>query len=233
MKRLVLSFGAAAVLAAFSATVCADWYENFDSYEAGSGLHGQGGWHGWQGDPGADAYVTDLMALSDPNSVEITLGSDIVHEYEGYTSGQWVYTAWQYIPDDFVGESYFILLNTYDDGAGAYNWSTQVRFDDEGYVESEFETAQLPLITGEWVELRVEIDLDADVQDIYYGGDLLSSKSWTDGVSGGGAVNIGAVDLFANGASPVYYDDMSLVPAPGVLVLLGGAGLLGARRRRR
>jgi hypothetical protein len=232
MKRLVLSFGAAAVLAAFSATASADWYENFDSYEAGSGLHGQGGWHGWQGDPQWDAYVTDIMALSDPNSLEVTLNSDMVHEYEGYTSGQWTYTAWQYIPEDFVGESYFILLNTYDDNAGSYNWSTQVRFDDEGFVESEFEGAQLGLILGEWVELRVEIDLDADVQDIYYGGDLLSSKSWTDGVSGGGAVNIGAVDLFANGASPIYYDNLSLVPAPGVLALFG-AGLLGARRRRR
>jgi MYXO-CTERM domain-containing protein len=80
--------------------------------------------------------------------------------------------------------------------------------------------------------VRFEIDLDADVQDIYYDGNLLSSKSWTDGVSGGGALNIGAVDIFANGASPIYWDDMSLVPTPGALALLG-AGLLGARRRRR
>ena len=231
MKRIVLSLGAAAVLAVFSATVCADWVENFDSYQVGSGLHGQGGWLGWEGDPTWDAYVTDLYARSDPNSLESTLNTDIVQEFEGYTSGQWTFTAWQYVPDDFVGQSYCILLNTY--GVGIHNWSTQIRFDSSmGAVVSEFEEIQLPLITGQWVELRVEIDLDADVQDIYYGGDLLSSKSWTDGVSGGGAVNIGAVDIFANGASPVYWDDMSLLPAPGALALIGFAGLLGVRRRR-
>jgi hypothetical protein len=230
MKGLVLSFGAAAVLAAFSVTASANWYEDFDSYQTGSGLHGQGGWAGWEGDPQWDAYVTDLYARSAPNSLESTLNTDIVQEFEGYTSGQWTFTAWQYIPENFVGESYFILLNTY--GIGVHNWSTQIRFDDEGFVESEFEGNQLGLIYEQWVEVRVEIDLDADVQDIYYGGQLLSSKSWTEGVSGGGAVNIGAVDIFANGASPIYWDDMSLVPAPGVLALLG-AGLLGARRRRR
>jgi len=230
MKRIVLSLGAAAVLAVFSATVCADWVENFDSYQVGSGLHGQGGWLGWEGDPTWDGYITDLYAHSDPNSLESTLNTDIVHEFEGYTSGQWTFTAWQYVPDDFVGQSYFILLNTY--GVGIHNWSTQIMFDSAGFVQSQFENAELPLITGQWVELRVEIDLDADVQTIYYGGTQLVSKSWTDGVSGGGAVNIGAVDIFANGASPVYWDDLSLLPAPGALALIGFAGLLGVRRRR-
>jgi hypothetical protein len=230
MRKLVLAFGAAAVLA-LPALVCADWYDDFDSYVAGSGLHGQGGWLGWGGDPTWDAYVSDLFSLSSPNSVEITGNSDIVHEYSGYTTGQWTYTAWQYIPTCFEGLSYFILLNTY---GAVNNWSTQVGFDSTtGMVESEFEGNTLPLIYDQWVELRVEIDLDLDTQDIFYGGTLLSSKSWTDGVSGGGALNIGAVDLFANGASPIYYDSMSLVPAPGVLALLGCAGLFGITRRRR
>ena len=68
------------------------------------------------------------------------------------------------------------------------------------------------LITGQWVELRVEIDLDADTQTVFYNNQMLYTGSWTDGQSGGGALNIGAVDLFANGASVVYYDDMVLEP---------------------
>ena len=35
---------------------------------------------------------------------------------------------------------------------------------------------------------------------------------WTGEVSGGGISNIAAVDLFANHASSIYYDDISLPP---------------------
>jgi hypothetical protein len=79
-----------------------------------------------------------------------------------------------------------------------------------GVIESEFEGEQIFLVFDEWVEIKVQIDFDADLQSIYYDGSLLSEKSWTEGVSGGGALNLEAVDLFANGASPVYYDDFVL-----------------------
>jgi uncharacterized repeat protein (TIGR01451 family) len=68
----------------------------------------------------------------------------------------------------------------------------------------------LPLIKGQWVEIRVEIDLTNDTQSFYYGNTLLFTGSWTGGMSGGGVLNIANVDLFANGASVVYYDDISL-----------------------
>jgi hypothetical protein len=229
--RTFLLFGAAVVLVCLPATAIGQWSEDFDSYADGSSMHGQGGWKGWGNDPTWTAYVTSAQSLSSPQSVDISLNSDLVHEYAGYTTGQWVYTAWQYIPENFSGQSYFILLNTYSD-SGTNNWSTQVRFDSGlGIVESEFDYSQLPLITGRWVELRNEIDLDADSQSIYYDGQLLVTKSWTAGVSGNGALNIGAVDLFANGASTVYYDDISLVPEPASCLLLALAAALGLRRR--
>jgi hypothetical protein len=192
------------------------WSDNFDSYPIGTLLHGVGGWKGWANDPNAAAYTTDAQARSAPASVDIVGPADLVHEYSGATSGQWVYTAWQYVPGDMTGLSYFILLNAYDDAGVTNNWSTQVSFDGtNGTVISEFEGAQLPLVTDQWVEFRVEINLDTDWQTIFYDGQILSQKSWTEGVSGGGALNIAAVDLFANGASSVYYDDMSLVQAAG------------------
>ena len=189
-----------------------EWFDNFDAYATDSALHGQGGWKGWFNDPAATGYARDEQARSLPNSAEILGPSDLVHEFSGYTDGIWYFTAWQYVPSDFSGESYFILLNQYDDAGTNLNWSTQVKFDSAlDLVVSEGEsTDTLPLIRGEWVEIRVEIDLFNDIQRFYYGDDLLYQVTWTDGVSGDGILNIAAVDLFANGASAVYYDDLSL-----------------------
>ena len=58
----------------------------------------------------------------------------------------------------------------------------------------------------------MEIELQLDVQRVYYNGALLTEKSWTEGLSGGGALDIGTVDLFANGATSIYYDTLSLMP---------------------
>src|SRR4030067_3611190 len=102
-------------------------------------MHGQGGWKGWDNSPAAGALTSDDQARSVPNSVAILGASDLTHPYAGYTSGAWTYTAWQYIPTDFTGTSYFILLNTYNDG-GPYNWSTEVSFDS---VRSEEHTSEL------------------------------------------------------------------------------------------
>jgi hypothetical protein len=191
------------------------WSDNFDSYATGSQMHGQGGWKGWDNSPAAGALTSNAQALSAPNSVDILGGSDLVHEYSGYTSGQWIYTAWQYVPSNFAGTSYFIMLNTYSDG-GSNNWSVQVQFDStSGQLLSDNDGATLPLITGQWVEIRIEIDLDTDVQTFYYDDQMLYQKSWADGVSGGGVANIAAVDLFANNASSVFYDNISLNP-PGL-----------------
>ncbi|MGF3554938.1 MAG: hypothetical protein ACQXXF_06690 [Thermoplasmatota archaeon] len=194
-----------------------NWSDNFDSYENGQFLDGgpdDGGWKGWDNDPAAGAYVTDTQSLSAPHSVEIKGATDLVHEYTGCTAGQWTYIAWQYIPDDFVGQTYFILLSDYTDGAGQGNqWAVQIRFDSSLQVaESEYDSVNLPLITGRWVELRVEINLDTDWFEFYYDGNLLIEKAWTAGPNnqGTGYKVIDAVDLYANGASPVYYDDLSL-----------------------
>ena len=187
------------------------WSDNFDSYANGTNLHGVNGWKGWGNDPNAAAVVTNAASFSAPNSVDINGPSDLVHEYSGATSGTWAYIAYQYVPGNMTGVSYFILLNQYDDAGTTNNWSTQVQFDGvNNIVLSDPDGATLPLIRDRWVEIRVEIDLNADSQTFFYDNTILYTKSWTEGNSGGGILNIGAVDLFANGATTVYYDDMSL-----------------------
>ena len=201
-----------------TAAPLADWSDNFDSYATGSQLHGQGGWKGWFNDPAGGALTSSAQAHSTPNSAAILGASDLVHEY-GATDGQWTYTAWQYVPADFTGQSYFILLNSYDDAGSNLNWSAQVMFDAAANTVTNsggVSGGTLALVKGQWVELRAEIDLNADTGAFYYNNQLLYSGTWSGQVSGSGATSIAAVDLFANGASVIYYDDMSLTQAAAV-----------------
>ncbi|MBN2270775.1 MAG: PEP-CTERM sorting domain-containing protein, partial [Sedimentisphaerales bacterium] len=143
--------------------------------------------------------------------------------------GNLEFSAMQYIPDGSHGQSFLILLNQYDDG-GPYDWSVQLNCDlDAGQIVSDFGGgASLPIIWGEWVELKCVIDLVGNTVDEYYDGTLLSSHQWDDTWNG----TFQCIDLFANGASPVYYDDISVVPEPATLSLLCLGGLTLIRKRR-
>ena len=198
------------------------FFEDFDSYVAGSNVHGQGGWKGWANDPAAGATVVDTQSVSTPNSIEIATTADLVHEFSGYTSGAWTITAKQFIPVGFTGQSYFIFQNVYSDSdTSVISWSTQVIFDSAaGTAANESSGANqgsTPLVTGQWVDLQLDVDLDNDLQTFTYNGNVVFSGSWTQqypNQSVPGILNIGAIDLFANGASAVYYDDIRIQAAP-------------------
>ena len=192
------------------------WSEDFDSYSAGQSIHGVGGWKGWDNNASLDASVSDDQSRSSPHSLAVGGSNDPVREFSGVTGGQWTFRAWQYFPSAASGSQYFIMLNTYNDG-GTKNWSIQVRFDaaSDQVVNDGASGGSLALIRDSFVEIRVEIDLDADSQTFYYNDQQLYTGSWTGQVSGGGQSAIGAVNLFANSAGTIYYDDLSLVAGIG------------------
>jgi len=218
------------------------WADDFDNYTLGQYLDGtpdDGGWKGWDNDSQFGAYVSDSQSQSTPHSVDITwdggIAVDLVHEFSGVNQGDWIFTAWQYIPSDFSGETNFNLMNTYEDGGLHENphWSNALTFSSiTGMVES-WESAMLPLIFDQWVEIRIEISFGQDLQWIYYGDTLLISKSWTAGIAPGGALNLACVDLYAGSvlSTSVYYDDLSLegdtTPQPELSIeaIAGGFGV--------
>ncbi|MBP7402835.1 MAG: hypothetical protein KBA30_09485, partial [Clostridia bacterium] len=210
-RKMILAFAIAFILSLclpfHPAPVVAagDWTENWDAYPVGQDMHGMNGWTGWDNNPGATAYTSAAQAVSAPHSIEIAGASDLVYAFSGYDDGVWRFTTRQYIPTGFTGTTYLILLNQY---GGPYDWSTQVEFIGAGNVVHDDNTgSERPLVRDRWVEIRIEIDLDADLQRFYYDGFLLSEGAWTHGT---GITSIGALDLYANGSSAVYYDDLSL-----------------------
>ncbi len=203
----------AAAIGCLSSAALGYWGERFDSYENTVPLPDQSTWEPWGGDAGAaDFYASSAQSLSGPNSVTVDGLDDAVHQYSGYNHDAWTYTAWQFIPPEMNDSQYFILLNTYPTSLDRH-WSLQIECDGAAeLIRDNTGAEELPMIKGEWVEIRVEIDLEEDTQSVYYGGSLLVTKSWTAGVAGGGAKNIAAVDLWANeSAHEVYYDNLSLI----------------------
>ena len=203
----------------------APYLEPFEEYLTGSQMHGQGGWHGWDGNAAAGALVSSTQAHSAPNSVAIAAASDLVREFHAAEGGLWKFSAWQYVPGNFqsncVGNlcgSYCLLLNTYQD-QGPYNWSVELHADSitNSFIRDANSPASLPLIKDAWVEIKVVIDLDHDSYRVFYGGNELGTAGpWTQGIygEGGGLLRLQALDLYANGSTPVYYDDISLAQVP-------------------
>jgi len=162
--------------------------EDFDSYAAGSQMHGQGGWKGWDNDPTRTAPASSVQANSGSISAAIGGNADLVHEFD-FAGGNLELSAMQYIP-----------------GGGT----------------------SVPIKWGEWVQLKFVIDLDNNTVHEYYDGTLLSAHSWDD--TGHGTLQ--CIDLFANNASSIYYDDITVVPEPATLSLLCLGGLALIRKRR-
>ncbi|MBN2130824.1 MAG: LamG domain-containing protein [Sedimentisphaerales bacterium] len=180
--------------------------DRFDAYEAGSEVHGQGGWKGWFNDAGAGAPVSDANDPVGAGAVEILGSSDLVHEFD-VAGGAVEFTAMQYIPSGTTGTTYFILMNTYNDENQGLDWSIQTNFNLETGEITAWSglTEATSIIYDQWVQLKYVIDMDANTVVEYYNGIQIDSRAWD---PEGEHNTLQAVDLYGNGASSVYYDDI-------------------------
>ena len=228
MRNLRIVVLVLAIVGVSSVASASLFMDDFESYAAGSALHGQGGWKGWDNDPAWGAPASNVQASSGSISAEIAGNADLVHEF-GLAGGILELSAMQYVPTGATGQSFFLLLNTYNDG-GPYDWSVQLNCDlAAGIITSDFGGgATANILYDQWIELKFNIDLDGNTIDEYYNGALLSTHQWDDT----GNATLGCIDLFANGASPIYYDDITVVPEPATLSLLCLGGLALIRKRK-
>ncbi len=212
--RLITFFAVLIISANITlAQTAVPWSDDFDTYVNGTNLHGINGWAGWDNTPGFAATTTTAQAPS--SSVEITGTDDLVMVYTPPTSGQWSVRACQFIPSGLTGQTYFILLNQYAH-AGPYNWSTEIQFTGGTMIDDGLVGITQAYIADQWTEIRVEIDLGQDSQQVFYNGLPFYTASWTGHITGGGTPTIGAMDLFSAGASSVFYDNISVNPGVGV-----------------
>jgi hypothetical protein len=193
--------------------VAAGWSDNFDSYPSGVGISGRGGWTGWGGNTSLNATVSSAEAYSGSQSLVLQPTSDMVHLLSA-TSGQWTMRMKVFIPSGHTGGTSLVLMNTYVAASQTYNWSDMIEFRNgrvTSYGGSNFYSLagkSMELVPDQWVDLRVDVDLAANLQWIYYHGTLLHATAWqADGVS-----RMQAIDLFSDGGSAAYFDDVVLEP---------------------
>ncbi len=182
-----------------------EFSDNFDSYPSGAPLHGVGGWQGWDNVAGAGAPTSSKYAYSPKNSVEIVGTADLVHEFTP-NGGKWELSIMQYIPSGTSGIQYFILMNQYGSGR---DWSVQTQYNlANGTITADYSSTNSgkTIVYDKWVQIRVIIDLTANTCQEYYDGVLIASGVWDDN----NHTTLEAIDLYGNGASSIYYDDLQV-----------------------
>lgn len=226
----------AAVILISAATSAQSFNDDFESYTLGSNLHGQGGWTGWDGNSAAGAVVSSAAAFSGSQSVDIVGASDLVHTFVDVTSGLWTLSVQQYVPSSSSGTSQLVLWNSYPSPGAWKDASVQIRYNlTAGWVTSDFDSSPTPnalaILKDQWVESRFEINLNDNLVTEYYNNQLLYSHPWQTA----GLDQLQALDLYANSAGSVYYDNVVLIPEPTTasLLVLGGLAMLLRRSRSR
>ena len=182
-------------------------YETFDSYKAGEylGTESNDLWTTWSNATGSpeDTYVTDQLSYSGENSIQLQSGGvvDVVLPLGNENSGSWTLSYMMYVEEGYG--AYFNLLHYFS--AAASNWAVQVYFNASGAGSlvvgsgaglDPGTTFVLP--TGSWFEIKVNIDVDGDVAEIYFDDTPIYSWTWSEG-STGPSNTIAALNLYPNG----------------------------------
>lgn len=196
----------------FSQTIVS---EDFESYEVGAGMLGNGLFTTWDEDPGVDGAIADAQAASGTKSLMIESNDDVIvllTETEGLVEVK----AKMYVPADHVGNKYFIIMNEYTHVSGPYQWALQLELNSTDDLLKGPNESSLPLVVNAWAEIKVIVDLASNTQDIYYNNEVLAMDVQFAG--DGTLIQIAAIDLYAADASTAAYIDDVVVKNFGPLV---------------
>lgn len=207
--------------------------DDFESYTVGEGIAAQASDVGWQlwtaGQPQMDAMVSDMQASSGTNSIHLlqSAGVDIVYDVgTPLITGKYDIEFKMYIPAG--KEGYFNVMHNWDlNSTNNYEWAADVYFSANGQVTwttGFTDGGAVAFDHDTWFDMKVAVDMDADLAKIYYNGEELVAWQWSlnnaDGMPGLNQFKV--VNFFAYGPSQTngdyYIDDFKISDTSDVSV---------------
>ena len=201
----------------YSWTPCDDqlWFEDFETYNSGNIDSQSNEWFGWDNtNSGVDINTPGFN--NSYQSILVSQGDDVVHEFGGLNTGNGALIFWMMIPSSDNAGAYFNILHDYN--ASNSNWAFEVYFASSQSGASSYVAAdsdvEFNAIYDQWVEVRNEININNNTIEFYYNDQFIHSWNWSDGSAGESNV-LGALNLYGycTGASCVgraMYDNIEL-----------------------
>ena len=205
----------------YSWTACNNqiWFEGFENYNISDILPQTGEWLLWDGTT-SSADINSPGFYDSNQSIVIDEQDDIVHEFLGaggyLNSGSGELRFYVNIPSENNSGGYFNLLHNYNDADS--NWAYEVFFASNSSGTASYVAAdvnvEFNIVYDKWVEVRNVIDIDNDIVELYYDGNLIHSWTWSDGSTESSSV-LGAFNLYAgcagtNCVSNAWFDNIEL-----------------------
>ena len=111
MKRLTV----AALSALASTAASAQWTDGFESYPLGPLHITVNGWHGWDDASAAAGVISAAAGPHRDQEHGDRSGRRRRLRVDRHQLRRWTLSQYLYVPTGFLGTSYYILLNTYED----------------------------------------------------------------------------------------------------------------------
>jgi hypothetical protein len=208
--------GPSNVVSATPVAPLVEFFDNFDSYTAGTRLVVQNptDWQTWTGPSGTgeDPFVTNVRAYSGSNSVVVVQNNDFVKTFGSVTTGKWRMSFRMFIPPARAG--YFNTMAGFRPNTN--NWGMQVFFntngngtiDADGQSSASFSYAQ-----GQWLPVEVVVNLNIDSAYFYLNNVLIRQWQWTRGTFGTGSpLRLDANNFYgATANDSMYVDDYRFI----------------------
>jgi hypothetical protein len=188
-----------------------DFLDNFDTYTAGQQLVLQNNtdWDTWSSLPGSgeDPFVSNVHSYSGSNSVVIAQANDLIRLHNQRTTGSWGMSFQVYIPAGQAG--YFNTMSGFT--PNPFYWAMEVYFDagGSGRLLTGDPDVNFTWVEDTWQLVEVIVDLDQDLAQFVFDGDVIHQWTWTSGASGGtGPLRLDANDFYgATAGDEMYFDD--------------------------